>query len=116
MTTAVIKDMQIVGNSVEFLAVADDGVPYRVLTDGTLASLKAGLQQATKKASDFKTKPEIVVGQTVDFTPSVVVPPATDPIADQWWIDYRAELTALALASVSQKVRDGYKPDYGPLR
>lgn len=75
MSTAVIKSLQVAGSTVEVLAVADDGNLYRVQTDGTLASLKSALQQATKKASDIKTKPEIVEGMTVDFTPVVVAQP-----------------------------------------
>lgn len=69
MSTAVIKSIQVAGSTSEVLAVVDDGFPYRVQTDGTLASLKAALQQATTKASDRKTKPEIFEGMTVDFTP-----------------------------------------------
>lgn len=73
MSTAVIKSIQFAGSTAEVLAVAEDGNAYRVQTDGTLASLKAALQQATTKASDRKTKPEIFEGMTVDFTPAVPV-------------------------------------------
>lgn len=64
---AVIKSIQVSGATVEVLAVAEDGTSYCVQTDGTLASLKNALLQATKKASDLKTKPEITTGMTVDF-------------------------------------------------
>lgn len=104
MSTAVIKSVQVVGSTVEVLAVADDGNSYRLQTDGTLASLKVALQQATKKADDFKTKPEITTGQTVDFTPVAVVvkPPTQDQIDQQaFYAAVRSELAQQKFASLS---------------
>lgn len=119
MSTAVIKAIQIAGSVVEVLAVADDGTSYRVQTDGTLTSLKAVLQQASKKANDLKTKPEIAVGQSVDFTPIDVVPvdPAPpDPARAQFFADRNAELTQLELAKLSPDLQSRYKLEYGSLR
>jgi hypothetical protein len=119
VSTAVIKSIQVAGSTVEVLAVADDGVAYRVQTDGTLASLKAALQQATKKASDIRTKPEIAEGMTVDFTPAAVVidPPAKlDAEREQWFAEKADHDTQLALARYPADFAARYKPDYGNLR
>lgn len=115
-----IKSIQVAGSTVEVLAVAEDGSAYRVQTDGTLASLKAALQQATTKATDRRTKPELSEGMTVDFTPDVVVEPADAPKADlerdQWFADFAVELTLLRLRTLSADLQSRYRPEYGGLR
>jgi hypothetical protein len=75
-TVATIKDLQPTSSGIEVLAV-NDGTAFRIQTDGTLASLKSGLQTVTTKHNDITTKPELSVGQVVDFTPvvPVVIPP-----------------------------------------
>lgn len=112
MSTAVVKSIQVAGGTVEVLAVADDGNAYRVQTDGTLASLKAALQQATKKADDIKTKPEIVEGQTVDFTPAVVVPITPDPERAQFFVDYRNRLQEQKRDKLDADLGARFRPEY----
>lgn len=74
MSTGTIKSLQQSGTTWEALVVlTDDGSPVRVQTNGTLASLVAGLQVQTSQATALKTKPELSVGQLVDFTPVVPV-------------------------------------------
>lgn len=119
MSTAVIKSIQVAGSTVEVLAVADDGNVYRVQTNGTLASLKSALQQATTKASDLKTKPELSEGMTVDFTPVAATPIEPPSKEEQARIDYfrdRAEwLTQRELAEQPPELASRYLPEYGQL-
>lgn len=112
MSTAVIKSIQVAGATIEVLAAADDGNAYRVQTDGTLASLKAALQQATKKASDIRTKPEITLGMTVDFTPPVVVPVTPDLERAQFFVDYRNRLQEQKRDKLDADLASRFRPEY----
>lgn len=80
MSTGTIKAIQQSGSTWEILFAADDGNAYRVATNGTRASLVAGLQsQALGQAATLKSAPELIVGQTVDYTPVVPVQSVLTP-------------------------------------
>lgn len=93
MSTATIKSIQQSGTTWEVLAVTDAGQLCRVQTDGGLASLVSGLQTQTAQLTARQTKPELSVGQVVDFTPVVpvvVIPSDAEIARGQWFTDYRA--------------------------
>lgn len=108
MSTATIKSIQQSGTTWEVLAVTDGGQLCRVQTDGGLASLVSGLQTQTAQLTARQAKPELSVGQVVDFTPVVpVVVPQTQAQLDQqaFYDAARKEFNQQRFASLSPETQ-----------
>lgn len=104
MSTGTIKSIQQSGTTWEVLAVTDAGQTCRVQTDGGLASLVSGLQTQTAQLAARQAKPELSVGQVVDFTPVVpvvVIPTQAEIDRATFYTQVGHELALARFASLS---------------
>lgn len=97
-----------------------DHLSYPPGSDPVAALEARGRQRVAMQDAVTKPPTLIPVGTIIDLSPPLPPEPSpptqADKDRDAWVVLYTAERTQELLATKSDAVRNGYKPEYGPLR